>query len=127
MIVLLAILVISLLVMIGMIYMKSVEVKSGRDLLFFNDKTDLLIERNIQFLKRSFRHWNFKTIRLLYNFTLEKVENLLINTYHYVRNRFNKQVDLVKGRGSLKEEKKDASFFLKNIEEHKNNLNNKEE
>jgi hypothetical protein len=121
----LSLLIVSFLAMMGMIYFKSMEIRTGRNFLSFGQKSDSILESKIVSTKTFLQRWNWRTVNLLYHFVLERVENFFLRITHYVMSKFSKQVRMVKGQGSLAEEKPSSSFFLKNIEEHKNNLNGK--
>ncbi len=121
MIIALSLLIVSFLAMMGMVYLKLTETRTGKSYLFFNKKSDQFVENSYTGAKKFFHRWNWRTIQLLYHLVLEKIEDFFLNIYRYTRKKFDKPVSMVKGQGDLPTEKSDSSFFLKNIEEHKNN------
>ena len=119
----LSLLILSLLAMVVMIYMKMVEMRTGKHLIF-NDKSDQFVASSYAGTRKFFHRWNWRTMRLFYHFVLEKIEDFFLNIYRRTRRKFDKPVSLVKGQGDLPTEKSDSSFYLKNIQEHKDNSNN---
>jgi hypothetical protein len=99
MIVALTLLIISFLAMVAMLYFKRVEIRTGRQYLFFNERTDQWVEHGQQRINRFFYRWNFRTISLYYDFLLTKLENVFLSLYRYIRKRFDRPINMVKGRG----------------------------
>lgn len=111
----------SFVVMAVMIGFKMAEIQTGRKYLFFNSQSDEAVLRAYRNTRNFLKRWNWRTLTLFYHFILEKVEDFFLNIYRRIRNKLTKPVKLVKGEGKLPEDTKGSSFYLKNIQEHKEN------
>ena len=117
----LSLLVVTFLAMMAMIYFKRRVLATGREYLFFNEKSDEWLRRNYLNSKKFFAHFNWRTISLFYDYLLGRLENFFLNLYRYLRRKVDKPVNLVKGQGEVEVEEPKESFFLKNIEESQEN------
>ncbi|HZS43020.1 MAG TPA: hypothetical protein VFA52_02255 [Candidatus Paceibacterota bacterium] len=121
MIFLISIFSLSFLVLVAMIGFKVVEIQTGKKYLFFSQRGDQLVREGHHSLRNFFRYWNLRALRMIYHFVLEKLEEFFLGLYRRLRGKLTKPVKMVKGEGSLPEDKSSTSFYLKNIQEHKEN------
>ena len=97
--------------MASIFYLRTIEIRTGRQYLFFTPTNDVLLQRFLRSIKIFSRKWNLKTIKLLYYLLLEKLEKLLLSAYRFIRQKLDRPINMVKGQGQAIEDYKNSRFL----------------
>ena len=89
---------------------------------FSKPEWDWHILRKYHLVRHNVLHIKRESLADFFHKTAKVLELLFIKLANKLEKRFSKMGDLIRGKQIINRNKRPTSFFLKSIEEHKNNL-----
>jgi hypothetical protein len=113
----------SLLVLLAMMASKTRELSGKKiHIKFSKPEWDWHILRKYHLVRHNVLHIKRESLADFFHKTAKVLELLFIKLANKLEKRFSKMGDLIRGKQMINRNKRSTSFFLKSIEEHKNNL-----
>ena len=98
---------------------KNKEIKSGKGFFVLgSSQLDARLHSNFEKCLNFVHHFTAETIKQYIQKGILRTENYFIKLFHYISKRFLSFSDILTGH-NIPKNRGSASFFLKNIEEHK--------
>ena len=113
----------SVLVLLAMMASKTRELSGKKcHIKFSKPEWDWHVLRKYHIVRHNVLHIKRESLADFFHKTAKVLELLFIKLANKLEKRFSKMGDLIRGKQMINRNKKSTSFFLKSIEEHKNNL-----
>jgi hypothetical protein len=114
--------ILSLLIMVAMVVTKMLEISGKKShIKFSKPEWDWHILRKYHLVRHNVMHHKRESLANFFHRMAKILELLFIKLANKLEKRFSKLGDMIKGKQTARN-RGSVSFFLKNIEDHKNNL-----